>query len=110
MQLLGDNKNVEQETGCQYLQKIVDEIALCVDSAKLAHFKEFSATERESFVDEVAERNVLRTVREITHRSTVIRQAVSDGKLLVVGAVYDVRSGNIEFLNEQAQPTALFDS
>ena len=98
VQLLSDNKNIEQVTGCQHLHKIVDEIAPCIDSAGLAHFKELSATERDSFVDEVAKRNVLRTVEEITHRSTAIRQAVSDGKVLVVGAVYDVKSGNIEFL------------
>ncbi len=110
VQMLGDNKSVEQETGCQHLQKIVDEIAPCIDRAELTHFKEFNATENESFVDEVAKRNVLRTVREITERSTAIRNAVNDGKVLVVGAVYDVKSGNIDFLNEQASLTARIET
>jgi carbonic anhydrase len=98
VQLLGDNRNVEQETGCQHLHTIVDEIAHSIDSTELSNFKEFDATERESFVDEIAIRNVQRTVQEIIHRSKVIQQAVSDGKVLVVGAMYDVKSGNIEFL------------
>jgi carbonic anhydrase/SulP family sulfate permease len=107
VQLISDNKNVEQETGCQHLQKIVDEIAPCIDRADLARFRALDATERDSFVDEVARRNVLRTVREITERSIAIRQAVNEGKALVVGAVYDVKSGSIEFLMEQEQPRAL---
>jgi carbonic anhydrase/SulP family sulfate permease len=104
VQLLGDNKNVEQETGCQHLHTIVDEIAPCIESAELTYFKQMAATEKESFVDEVAKRNVLRTVREITHRSKAIGQAVADGEVLVVGALYDLKSGNIEFLLEQPQP------
>ena len=79
----------------------MDEIAPCIDSTELSHLKELDATERESFVDGIAKRNVLRTVQEITHRSKVIRDAVSDGQVLV-GAMYDVRSGNIEFLTERA--------
>ena len=107
VQLLGENKNVEQETGCQHLQKIVDEIAPCLDGSDLARFNQSSETEREAFIDEVAQRNVLRTVREITERSAAIRRAVDNGQAIVVGAVYDVKSGNIIFLNEQAQPTVL---
>lgn len=102
VELLGENKNTEQETGCQHFRKIVDEIAPCVERTELSNFKELNTTERESFVDQVAVRNVLRTVREITERSTAIRNAVNDGKVLVVGAVYDVKTGNIDFLNEQA--------
>lgn len=102
VQMLGDNKNVEQETGCQHLQKIVDEITPCVERSELSDFKELNTTDRESFVDQVAVRNVLRTVREITERSTAMRNAVNDGKVLVVGALYDVKTGNIDFLNEQA--------
>ena len=110
VQLLGDNKNVEQETGCKHLQKIVDEIAPCINQADLTRFKEANEADRKSFVDEVAKRNVLRTVREITGRSTAIRQAVDDGRALVVGAIYDVKTGNIEFLKEPAQRGTLVDS
>ncbi|MCP4788326.1 MAG: bifunctional SulP family inorganic anion transporter/carbonic anhydrase [Fuerstiella sp.] len=105
VQLLGNDRNVEMETGCQHLHTIVDEIAPCIGGAELSNLKTFNDMERESFVDEIAKRNVLRTVQEIVHRSAAVRQAIDDGKLLVVGAMYDVRSGSIDFLMEHAQPT-----
>jgi carbonic anhydrase/SulP family sulfate permease len=110
VKLLNENKDVEQETGCQYLHTIVDEIAPCIASADLKRFHELSATERESFVDEVAKRNVLRTAQEITERSTAIRHAVDAGRVLVVGALYDVKSGNIEFLLDEPTRAAAFES
>ena len=97
VKLLGDKADVEQATGCQHLHKIVDEIAPCVVSSELDQFKKRSAEDQESFVDEVAKRNVLRTVEEITKRSSVIGQACRDGNVLVIGALYDVKSGAIEF-------------
>ncbi len=104
VQLLGENKNVEEATGCQNLHTIVDEIEPCISKAELPKFSEMGAQVRETFVDEVARRNVLRTVDEVTNRSVAIRQAVSDGKALVVGALYDVKSGEIEFMIDDEIP------
>jgi hypothetical protein len=42
----------------------------------------------------------------ITERSQVIREAVDNGNLLVVGAVYDVTSGVIEFRGIPKQHSA----
>lgn len=98
--VFSDNKTVEQETGSRHLQKIVDEIAPSVERAEFADFKSFGAGEQKSFVDEVAKRNVLRTVDEIVARSAAISQAVNEGKVLVVGAICDVKSGDIEFLEK----------
>ena len=97
VQLLSENKNVEQATGCEHLHAIVDEIAPCVDSHDFQRFRELDSTDQESFVDDIAKRNVLRTVREIQDRSNAIRRAVDEEKVLVVGALYDVKSGHIEF-------------
>ena len=104
VQLLGDKRNVEQATGCQHLHTIVDEIAPCIQEVDFRKMKEMEPSEVEAFVDEIARRNVLRTVHEITQRSTVIRQAVDQGKALVVGALYDVKSGEIEFLTSEVSP------
>lgn len=103
VQLLGDNKDVEQATGCQHLHKIVDEIAPCIESSEFRQFKAMDQAAGEAFVDEIARRNVLRTTREIIKRSAVIRRAVEDGNAMVVGALYDVKSGEIEFYQEQLE-------
>ena len=100
VQLLSDGKNVEEETGCQHLHSIVDEIAPNLDDDDFKRYRETDPAGKEALVDEVARRNVLRAVQEITARSAVIRDAVAEGKTLVVGALYDVKSGEIKFLTE----------
>ncbi len=101
VQLHGDQQDIQQATGCQHLHKIVDEVGPCVSRSELTQFAQLSKTEKEAFIDEIAKRNVLRTVEEIIQRSDAVRKAVNDGKALVVGASYDVKSGDIEILTEQ---------
>ena len=100
VQLIGGNHDVEQKTGCQHLQTIVDEIAFSIDKSEVRSFDQLGAAQQEAYVDEVAKRNVLRTVQEISTRSRVVKKAIETEQIMVVGAMYDVSSGNIEFLNE----------
>ena len=58
--------------------------------------------EFEREVDQVAARNVLRTATQILSRSEGIRNAVEQGRVKVVGALYDVKTGRIKFLDEGA--------
>lgn len=51
------------------------------------------------FVEEVARRNVLRVQREIRERSPILARRIDAGKLGLVGAIYDIESGKVEFLN-----------
>lgn len=51
------------------------------------------------FVDRVVEANVRKTVKDIQSRSSVISGLVASGDLKVVGAVYDLGSGKVTWLN-----------
>ena len=51
-----------------------------------------------AFVDEIAQRNVMRAVDQMLQQSDVVKQAVDDGKLMVAGAMYDVETGAVNFL------------
>ena len=51
-----------------------------------------------SFGDRVARRNVLHSVHHILRDSAVIRQLVEAGKVAVVGALYDIVTGQVAFL------------
>ncbi len=53
-----------------------------------------------AFVDAVAQANVGRTTAEVLRRSDVLRERVTDRALAVVGAMYDVRTGHVRFLDE----------
>ena len=81
-----------------HLSSIVDEIKPSVDLENLAQVN--SGEEKEAFIDDVAKRNVLRTAEEIIRRSEPVRDAVRAGQAMVVGALYDVKSGEIEFFGD----------
>ena len=49
------------------------------------------------FVEAVARENVRRAVEAIPERSNVLREMEAEGAIAVVGRVYDVRSGSVEF-------------
>lgn len=50
-----------------------------------------------AFVRAVSEQNVRRTVQALTDRSGVLRGLVREGKLRVVGAMYDVATGRVSY-------------
>jgi hypothetical protein len=52
---------------------------------------------RDSYVDEVARRNVHRSIALIRQQSAVLNRLIEDGKLAVVGGLYDVRTGEVSF-------------
>ncbi len=49
-------------------------------------------------VDDISEENVRRTVRDIREKSQIINDLESEGRLKVVGAMYDISTGEVRFL------------
>ncbi|MEZ6091652.1 MAG: SulP family inorganic anion transporter [Pirellulaceae bacterium] len=110
VELLGSETDVAQATGCPNLGSIVGEIEHSVSVQECKQAAAMTADSREAFVDDVAKRNVLHIVDEISNRSSAIRQAMEDRKVLVVGAVYDVKSGKISFFLDDAKPRELLET
>jgi len=54
---------------------------------------------REKFIDAAAANNVRNVVKAIPKRSKVIRQLIAQGKIKLVGAMYDLNTGKVTFLN-----------
>lgn len=54
----------------------------------------------ETFVENVANLNVKRTVKAIIERSFILEQLVENGEIGVVGAMYDVENGKVEFYDD----------
>jgi carbonic anhydrase len=48
-------------------------------------------------VNEVAEANVERTIKQIRNESDILKQLEDDGEIAIVGAMYDVKTGEVEF-------------
>lgn len=95
-------QSAEQATGCQNLGSIVNEISKSLDSTTCQKLGQQASDEKARYIDEVAERNVHYSVLRILEASQTIRRLVSEGRLAVVGAMYDVSTGRIDFLTSEA--------
>ncbi len=101
VELACSTKTPKEATGCDHVGFIVDDIRPSIGEGTCANFPALSAAEKYAFVDAVARRNVLRTVETILKDSRTLRALVYEGKIAVVGALYDVATGDIEYLTSQ---------
>jgi carbonic anhydrase len=51
------------------------------------------------YIDLITKNNVLDVMKEIPQKSDIIRQDIADGKVMIVGAIYHTKNGEVEFLN-----------
>lgn len=78
------------------LTELLAQIEPAVDA--VAHEPSERTSKNLDFVNRVAEANVRMTVRDIQERSTVIAELVRRGDLKVVGAMYDLETGEVTWL------------
>ena len=98
--LISRHEDVTRATGSTHLPAIVNEIEPSVHPEDAERYQSLDQTGKEQVVNAVAERNVFHTVKQIMTRSKLIREAVEAGQVMVVGALYDVRSGAIDFFTD----------
>jgi carbonic anhydrase/SulP family sulfate permease len=103
VKLAGSPLPAAQTTGCQNVEPILQEIQESVDPQARASFDRLPPAEQEAYVNHVARDNVLRTVERIMKESETLAHLVHQGRIAIVGAMYDVTSGDIEFLNAAAR-------
>ena len=77
---------------------LIDEIQKAVDPSVSKQSAGWSPEERQSFVDDVARKNVLHTMHVVKERSTTLRKLVDEGKIKIVGCIYDISTGKIEVI------------
>lgn len=75
------------------LQKIRPAVAVAQKEGKLVELSPDS-------IDKVAEVNVLMTIERLRQDSPKLAQLEADGKIGIVGAMYDVSTGSVSFLSE----------
>ena len=79
------------------LGAVLEPIIAAVDAETLTASGRDSSNHE--FVDRVAELNVHRTIMEIRERSDLLRGLADQEGLAIVGAMYDVRSGEVRLLD-----------
>lgn len=95
--LLASHKTAAEVTGCVNLDGLITEIQQSVDPATMRAPSEWQPGEKAAYANEVSRRNVLRTMRMIRQRSTTLDGLVCDGKVAIIGALYDVSTGQVSF-------------
>jgi len=86
------------------LDAIVDDLRKSIDPVDCSEHETRTAEEKSAFVDAVSRRNVIRVVGTMLSESPTLAELVRDGRIAVVGAMYDVTNGNLEFLESPAPP------
>jgi MFS superfamily sulfate permease-like transporter len=84
------------------LRGLLKDIEVSVALGEIGEFSEMTPDARQEFIDDVACRNVLAVVKGIVERSPALAKLVEDRRIAIVGAVYDVRTGHMEFLTDNA--------
>lgn len=101
VQLYNNNQSVEQATGCQHLSSVLEEIFPSIDSKRVP--SALGSHELvQQFVENVGRQNVEHSVRTIVNQSKTIGDLVSQGRVAVVGAIYNVETGRIDFMVDSA--------
>lgn len=95
--LASSKKSAQEATGCTHLDILIHEIQHSVSSNIAKNFYSISALEKDKVANDVAYRNVLRTIKLIRERSPILDRLVSEGKIDIVGAMYDINSGEVSF-------------
>ncbi|MGB8332514.1 MAG: SulP family inorganic anion transporter [Polyangiales bacterium] len=100
VQLKESQAQPEQATGCQHIGHISRDIEQAIDAGRVTGFKELSKSQQDAVVTEVARRNVDRVVQSLQTRSQTLDDLVRGGRIAIVGAMYDVVTGEIDFLGD----------
>jgi len=104
--LFGTVATITEATGCEHLDEIVGFIQASIDDAANLRLATATPEERREFANGVARRNVERAVETLLRDSKALTTLVAGGKLAILGAMYDVVTGDIEYLGEAGEPEA----
>jgi carbonic anhydrase/SulP family sulfate permease len=91
-------KSAAEATGCDHLDTLIGIIQGSIDPSQLKDFSNWADDRKKAFVDEVARKNVLNNMTYLRQNSGMLDRLTRENKIMIVGAVYDVSTGKVEFL------------
>jgi carbonic anhydrase len=78
------------------LTLLLDEIKPAVELVRSEHPNENICAA--PYVDDISKANVLKTIKDIRTKSTILDKLEKEGKIKLVGAMYDITTGKVSFL------------
>jgi carbonic anhydrase/SulP family sulfate permease len=95
--LLAAAKKASEATPCANLDGLVTEIQTAINPATLKKPDQWAPGEKAAYTNEISRLNVIQTIATIRKRSSTLNKLVDEGKIAIVGALYDVASGEVSF-------------
>jgi carbonic anhydrase/SulP family sulfate permease len=95
--LLAAAKKASEATPCGNLDGLVIEIQQAINPATLKKPDQWAAGEKAAYTNEISRLNVVRTIKTIRQRSATLNKLVEEGNIAIVGALYDVATGEVSF-------------
>jgi carbonic anhydrase len=86
------------ENGSTNLAMIVDDLRKSIDADTCKNLEQRTPDELAALTDQVSRKNVARVVAEIQTESPTLAALIHEGRIAIVGAMYDVRNGTLELL------------
>lgn len=101
VELFETGTTASKATGCEHLDVLVGEIQKAIVPGTKPHGDWVTPETKMAFVDDVARRNVVRTIAGIRTASRTLRELEAAGKIVLIGAMYDIKTGRVTFLDGQ---------
>ena len=98
VKLLGSSQPAVETTVCEHFDYILDDLQRAIDPVACRALHGRPAEEAEALIDHVAHRNVGQVIEQVRKQSRTLDRLIKKGQIAIIGAMYDVVTGEVEFL------------
>jgi carbonic anhydrase/SulP family sulfate permease len=97
-------KRVADTTGCDHIDPIVKEIQESIDAEQVEGWESMSPREQEACLGQLYRTHILRVMETILRESDILAYLAKTGQLKLMGAMYNLDSGRVDFFESAAAP------
>jgi len=94
--------HVADMAGCTHLEPIVAEVRKSLDPRRVERWESLTPQEQQGYLDELYRAHIQRVIARIRQESPALQRLVQAGGLKIVGGMYDVRTGTVDFFEAAA--------
>ena len=88
------------------IPRLVDNIVPAVKKVQARHEHE----SYDKWLGEAIEENVWQSIEDLLYNSSTVKHLVQDGKVKIVGAIYDIGTGKVKFMGEHPHLKELLET
>lgn len=90
-------ESVAEATGCVNLDSLIEDIQKSIDPLECKNINGWNSKKKEEYYNEVCHKNVVRSMQEIRRQSSTLDKLITEEKVAIVGAMYDISTAEVSF-------------